>query len=169
VAYVVGAREWSVRELREWLKEKLPEYMVPAVFVALADLPLTTNGKVDRKALPAPDGARPVLDESYVAPRSVIEEEVAAIWSEVLKVQRVGVNDSFFDLGGDSLKAIQVASRIQDLFEAEIPLRSIFEYPKLADFCVLLGPQEFDNDAIAQLLSELETISEDQARALLIS
>ncbi len=169
VAYVVGEREWSVRELREWLKEQLPEYMVPAVFVGLAELPLTANGKVDRKALPAPDGARPALEEGYVAPRTVIEEEVAAIWSEVLKVEQVGANDNFFDLGGDSLKAIQVASRVQDLFETQIPLRSIFENPKLGDLCALLGPADFDNEAMAQLLGDLETISEDQARALLLS
>ncbi len=132
VAYVVGKREWSVRELREWLKEQLPEYMVPAVFVGLAELPLTANGKVDRKALPAPDGARPSLTEGYVAPRTPIEEQVAGIWSEVLKVKRVGVYDNFFDLGGHSLLATQVLSKLRKNLLVEVQLRSLFSDPTVA-------------------------------------
>jgi acyl carrier protein len=140
--------------------------------VGLQELPLTANGKVDRAALPAPDGSRPELEDAFVAPRTVVEQELAGIWSEVLKVKRVGVHDNFFDLGGDSLKAIQVTSRIQDLFEIEIPLSSLFEHPNLADLCNFLGQTrtEFaDDDAMAQLLNELETVSEDEARALLFS
>src|SRR5215217_5109123 len=132
VAYLVSESELSVSELREWLKQKLPEYMVPTGYVWLAELPLTANGKVDRAALPAPEGTRPELADSYVAPRTAIEEVVAGIWSEVLKVERVGMHDNFFELGGHSLLAVQVVSRLQRNFEVEIPLRRLFESPSTA-------------------------------------
>jgi acyl carrier protein len=132
VAYVVWEREVGVSELREWLKQQLPEYMVPAGYVWLAELPLTANGKVDRGALPAPEGTRPELADSYVAPRTAIEEVVAGIWSEVLKVERVGVHDNFFELGGHSLLATQVISKLRRSFEVEVPLRSLFTDPTVA-------------------------------------
>jgi amino acid adenylation domain-containing protein len=132
VAYIVGEREWSVRELREWLKEKLPEYMVPGACVGLQELPLTANGKVDRAALPAPDGSRPELEDAFVAPRTVVEQELAGIWSEVLKVKRVGVHDNFFDLGGHSLLATQVLSKLRKNFQVEVQLRNFFSDPTVA-------------------------------------
>ena len=134
VAYVAAeaAGRPSANELRRFLKDKLPEHMVPAVFVMLDAFPLTANGKVDRRALPMPDGRRPELDEAFVACRTPTEELLAEIWSHVLGVERVGIYDNFFQLGGHSLLATQVVSRIREAFQVEIPLRSMFEAPTVA-------------------------------------
>ena len=96
-------------------------------------LPLTPHGKVDRRALPAPDTARPELDEAFVAPRTAVEQCIADIWARVLNLERVGVYDNFFELGGHSLLATQVISRLRDAFQVELPLRSLFEVPTVAD------------------------------------
>src|SRR5207249_2521877 len=114
-----------------WLKQTLPDYMVPQAFVTLDELPLTPSGKVDRKALPAPDGA-PELESAYVAPRTPVEETLARIWSEVLGVERVGVEDNFFELGGDSILSIRVISRLRTAFGAEISPRALFTNPTIA-------------------------------------
>ncbi|HEU4562676.1 MAG TPA: amino acid adenylation domain-containing protein, partial [Longimicrobium sp.] len=129
VAYVVGSVEAD--ELREHLRESLPEYMVPAAFVGLKQLPLTPNGKLDVRALPAPELASP--EEAYVAPRTPTEEVLAGIWAEVLRLEQVGVHDHFFELGGHSLLAIRVVSRIREVFTVELPLRALFEGPTVAE------------------------------------
>jgi len=133
-AYVVaeGKARPTANELREFLKEKLPAHMVPAVFMLLDAFPLTANGKVDRRALPTPDGRRPELDEVFVACRTPTEELLAAIWSQVLAVERVGIYDNFFQLGGHSLLATQVVSRIREAFQVEMTLRRLFEAPTVA-------------------------------------
>ncbi|MCU7516048.1 MAG: amino acid adenylation domain-containing protein [Ignavibacteria bacterium] len=120
--------------LKQFLSERLPEFMLPSAFVMLSGLPITPNGKVDRRFLPAPDKNELLkeLESNYVAPRSVVEGVLAAIWSDILKIQKVGVNDNFFELGGHSLLATQVISRIRNAFKLEIPLRSIFENPTVA-------------------------------------
>jgi acyl carrier protein len=129
VAYVVASHEPTptFSELRSFLKEKLPEYMIPSAFVFLDLLPLTPNGKVDRRALPVPDERRPYIDESFAAPRNAVEEALAEIWAEVLRIEKVGIQDNFFELGGHSLLAVQIISRIREVFEVELPLRSLFE------------------------------------------
>jgi amino acid adenylation domain-containing protein/non-ribosomal peptide synthase protein (TIGR01720 family) len=113
VAYLVTKPETapSISELREFLKQKLPEYMTPAAFVMLDSLPLTENGKLDRRALPAPDAARPDLEEVYAAPNNAREEVLAEIWARVLGLERVGIHDNFFELGGDSILSIQIIAR----------------------------------------------------------
>ncbi|HYX23609.1 MAG TPA: amino acid adenylation domain-containing protein, partial [Thermoanaerobaculia bacterium] len=133
VAYVVGDVE--VAELRQSLRERLPDYMVPAAFVVLETLPLTPNGKVDRKALSAPEAApeQPGGGEGYLAPRTPAEEVLAGIWADLLGLERVGAADHFFDLGGHSLLATQVTSRLRQAFGVEMPLRDLFEAPVLAD------------------------------------
>ncbi len=133
-AYVVGHKGAAVDagELRVHLKRSLPEHMVPAAFVLLDALPLTSNGKVDRRALPAPEGGGVVRGE-YVAPRTAVEELLAAIWCEVLKLDRVGINDNFFELGGHSLLAMRLMARARDAFQAELPLRALFEAPELGE------------------------------------
>jgi amino acid adenylation domain-containing protein len=135
VAYVVPNQPPmpSVTELHSYLRQKLPEYMIPSMFVTLDAIPLTPNGKVDRNALPPPNGARPQLVDEFVAPRTPVEELLAGIWAEVLRRDRVGVHDNFFHLGGHSLVAARVISRIRNAFQIELPLRRIFETPTIAD------------------------------------
>ncbi|HEU4881106.1 MAG TPA: amino acid adenylation domain-containing protein, partial [Longimicrobium sp.] len=129
VAYVVGDAEAAA--LREHLLRELPEYMVPSAFVLLETLPLTPNGKLDRKALPAPDSAP--AEERYVAPRTPTEETLAGIWAETLRLERVGVTESFFALGGHSLLATLMVARVQQVFGVEVPLRAIFDEPTVAE------------------------------------
>ncbi len=138
VAYIVGdgaSPEASV--LRAHLKQSLPDYMLPSAFVPLEALPLTPNGKIDRRALPAPEGDA-VLRGEYVAPRTPAEEMLAAIWAEVLKLDRIGSNDNFFELGGHSLLAIKMIVRISEKVAAEVPLITIFGNPKLSSFAAVL-------------------------------
>ncbi|WP_172844444.1 non-ribosomal peptide synthetase [Tumebacillus algifaecis] len=134
IAYVVLDQEQEVttQELRSFLKERLPEYMVPQLFMPIDAVPLTPNRKIDRKALPAPDGLRQEMEESYVAPRSATEELMAGIFRDVLKVERIGIHDHFFDLGGHSLLATQMISRIRELFGVELPVRALFEAATVA-------------------------------------
>jgi surfactin family lipopeptide synthetase A len=122
----------SAEELRRLLGGQLPDYMIPSAFVVLDALPKTPNGKLDRKALPAPDADRSLLASDYIAPRSQAEEMLAGIWMQVLGVQQVGVYDNFFALGGHSLLATQIASRVRDLFQVELPLRTLFATPTIA-------------------------------------
>jgi amino acid adenylation domain-containing protein len=135
VAYCVvltEQQEPTTSELRSFLKQKLPEHMVPAAFVMLEALPLTPNGKVDRHALPMPDRTRPELDRIFVPPRSPVEQTVAGTWSEVLGLERVGVHDNFLELGGHSLLATQVIARLCGALGIELPVSSLFESPTVA-------------------------------------
>src|SRR5262249_7352635 len=120
----------SVEALRAHLSASLPEYMAPAAYVPLEAMPLTPNGKLDRRALPKPElnGAGRV----YVAPRTAMEEIVSGIWAEVLRIEKVGLTDNFFDMGGHSLLAMQLASRVRDILDVEITLRSLFTNPTVA-------------------------------------
>jgi amino acid adenylation domain-containing protein len=122
----------DIRELRSFLQTKLPDYMVPSVFMVLDALPLTPNGKVDRQALPAPDQERPPLSEAFVAPSTLSQELLVGIWASVLKVESVGIHDNFFALGGHSLLAVQVMSRLRKVFQVDVPLRVLFDAPTVA-------------------------------------
>jgi amino acid adenylation domain-containing protein len=139
VAYVV-MEEASVAagELRGYLKEKLPEYMLPSAFVMLDELPLTANGKIDRRALPAPEGVRAELAGAFVAPRTPVEEMVTDVWRDVLGIERIGVDDNFFELGGHSLLATTVVTRLRDVLKVELPLRAIFETPTVRHLAELI-------------------------------
>jgi len=134
VGYVVSANGSapSAHDLRSFLQMKLPEYMVPSAFVFLDSLPLTPNGKLDRKALPAPDQSRRDLEDAFASPRNPVEEILAAIWAEVLKLDQVGIHDNFFHLGGHSLLATQVVSRVNHSLQINLPLRRLFESPTIA-------------------------------------
>ena len=135
VAYmsqVEGGEELTVGELRGYVKGRLPEYMVPGVFVVLPALPLTPNAKIDRKALPAPEYSRLTPEYGFVAPRNPEEEILAGIWSEVLGTSSISVEDNFFDLGGHSLLVTQVLSRVKRSFGVEISVKSLFEAPTIA-------------------------------------
>ncbi|MEH2466951.1 MAG: amino acid adenylation domain-containing protein [Nostoc sp.] len=122
-----------ISQLRRFLKQQLPDFMVPTIFMALEAMPLTPNGKVDRKALPEPDASRPELEANYVAPRTPIEQQIADIWMQVLNVKRVGIYDNFFELGGYSLVGIQVVSRVRQALQVEILMSNLFELPTVAD------------------------------------
>jgi amino acid adenylation domain-containing protein len=134
VGYVVPreGRSPTAEDLREFLKQKLPEYMAPAHFVFLESIPLTTNGKVDRKALPAPSNEGVSAGREYVAPQTETEKKLADIWAKLLKVERVGINDDFFDLGGHSLMAMRAVSQIGEMFDLNLPLAVLLEAPTIA-------------------------------------
>jgi acyl carrier protein len=106
--------------------------MLPPVFVFLESFPLTSSGKTNRRALPAPEPVRPALTAAYIEPRTPVEAKLVGIWAEVLGLDRVGANDNFFELGGHSLLAIRVVSRLRESFQVEIPLRRLFETPTVA-------------------------------------
>jgi hypothetical protein len=142
VAYVVLAGiPLDDGELRRFLEQRLPEYMVPSAIVVLESLPLLPNGKLDRRALPAPDRMEPKAREDYVAPRTPLEEMLAGIWATVLRLERVGVRDNFFAIGGHSLLATQVVSRLRATIGVELPLRALFEDPTVADLAARVGSE----------------------------
>jgi amino acid adenylation domain-containing protein len=165
VAYVVASdgEEPSVQDLRGFLGERLPGYMIPAAFVMLEELPLTPNGKMDRRALPAPKGTRPGLEQTYVAPRTPGEEALAGIWGEVLGLEQVGVYDNFFELGGHSLLATQVISRVRYAFQVELPVRALFEAPTVAALgqVVLELQMEKVGEEAYQMLSMIEHLVDE--------
>jgi amino acid adenylation domain-containing protein len=135
VAYVVPRQQETTTafELRSFLQSRLPKYMVPTAFVMLEVLPLTPNGKLDRRALPAPSSERFDQNNDFVAARTPLEKELAAIWTEILGIDEIGIHDNFFELGGHSLLATRVVSRLRQVFHKHIPLRFIFEYPTIAE------------------------------------
>lgn len=140
VAYLIPQSDAvpTLSELRDFLKSKLPEHMVPSFFVFLDALPLTSNGKLDRKALPEPDMNRQVLDMEFIAPCTPVEKLLAEIWGKVLKVNRVGTHDNFFELGGQSLLATQVLIRVGEQLSMDIPLNALFEKPTIAELAKLI-------------------------------
>src|SRR6185369_9496833 len=140
VAYVVPDTKISVSELRQSLQERLPEYMIPAAFVVLEELPLTVNGKVDRRALPAPDSQRPQLEKVYVAPRNQREEKLAGIWSQVLGVDQVGIHDNFFELGGDSIIIIKIIGKMTQT-GFDVTPKQIHDHPTIAELASVVEEQ----------------------------
>ncbi|MDP7042004.1 MAG: phosphopantetheine-binding protein, partial [Gammaproteobacteria bacterium] len=121
--------EPDTQELSAYLRQSLPDYMVPATYMRLEQIPLTPNGKVDRKQLPVPEWS---ADQEYVAPRNGVEEELAQIWADILSVEQVGIHDDFFALGGHSLIAMKLVSRVLESMRVELPLDRIFESPTIA-------------------------------------
>jgi pyochelin synthetase len=160
VAYVVGEGEPAptAEELVAYLEGKLPEYMVPGRVVLLDALPLTGQGKVDRKALADPERVRAQRERVYVAPRTAVEEKLAQIWARVLNVEQVGVYDDFFELGGNSLLATQFVFRLRDEFQIELPLHRLFDASTLADLAVTI--EEI-------LIDEVERLSDEEAERFL--
>ncbi|HEY9709241.1 MAG TPA: amino acid adenylation domain-containing protein, partial [Oculatellaceae cyanobacterium] len=140
VAYIVpnGQSEFSVSDLRNFLKETLPEYMIPSAFVRLKALPLTPNGKLDRQALPAPDSVKPELEGRFVAPRTPVEETIARSWTQVLGRDKVGIYDNFFELGGDSISSIQIVARLNQA-GLQLTPKQMFEYPTVAGLAAVTG------------------------------
>jgi acyl carrier protein len=133
VAYIVQTEGSSLTgpELRDQLSKVLPDYMIPTAFVQVDEIPTTMNGKVDRQALPEPNSANMLCEESYIAPQSTVEVRLAALIAPLVHVHRIGVNDNFFLLGGHSLLGMQLITRISDTFGVNLPLLSLFDHPTL--------------------------------------
>jgi natural product biosynthesis luciferase-like monooxygenase protein len=142
-AYIVaaGAEAPAPNSLRDFLKQKLPDHMVPAVYVPLEQMPLTPNGKVDRKALPAPQGSRVKAEGAFVAPTGSVEQQVAAIWKEILHVDQIGVDDNFFDFGGHSLQVVQVQNRLRETIGVDVPVLKLFQLPTIRALAKFVGEQ----------------------------
>ncbi|GAA2061956.1 non-ribosomal peptide synthase/polyketide synthase [Catenulispora yoronensis] len=172
VAYLVPSDQDAgippIAVLRSFAGERLPDYMVPAVFLELASLPLSANGKVDRKALPVPEGVRPEL-EAYRAPSTPAEELLAGIWAEVLGLDRVGVGDGFFDLGGHSLLATRVVSRIRVVFGVEVALASLFDEPTVAGLAAVIERAGFGSEAGSASVPPLVPVARDGSVSLPLS
>jgi acyl carrier protein len=172
VAYVVAEPGASVseEELRRHLKERVPVYMLPSAFVLLDELPLNSNGKIDRSSLPEPEAARQPSAKSFVAPRTPEEEMLAEIWSELLGVSPVGAEDNFFELGGHSLLATRVVSRVREACGVELPLRLLFEAPTVAELAKHLAEAangQGELERIEEMLKRLEHLSDTDVDALL--
>jgi len=162
VAYVVlsSGAKLNAGALRDHLRKRLPDYMVPAEFVALASIPVTANGKVDRAALPAPNGSRPHA-EAYLEPRTPVEEELVKILAPLLKLQRVGVNDNFFLLGGHSLLGTQLIARISETFGVDLTLLKLFDHPTVAEMSL-----EIEELILAKVESSAAEFSGDRNRSV---
>ena len=164
IAYAVlhPGETLTVSELRNYLAEKLPEYMVPSALVTLDEMPLTVNGKVERQALPAPETLRPELEVAYVAPQTELEQIIATIWQEVLDLEKVGIYDNFFDLGGHSLLIAQVHSRLQARLERNISMVEMFKYPTIE----LLAKHLSFNREEKPIFEEISDLAQKQILAI---
>jgi amino acid adenylation domain-containing protein len=162
IAYVVpstAGEDPDFEQLRRLLKTKLPPFMVPSAFVTLDAFPVTANGKLNRAALPAPDGARPDLQRSYVAPQTPVEETLAEIWGDVLGIDRIGIDDDFFDLGGHSLLAVRMLSRVHDALGLNLYLGRVFEHSTIRALGAIVTAEllaETEDDELSALLAEVE-------------
>ena len=169
VAYVVPSSvpAPTISVLRRATGERLPDYMIPSVFVIMEALPFLPSGKLDRQALPTPNHTRPALDTPFVAPRTPIEAKLIKIWTEVLQLQQVSICDHFAELGGHSLLATQILSRVITAFGVDLPVRTLMEAPTVAEMAVVIARHQgvqVDPDTLARLLSEVEELSEEQVR-----
>jgi acyl-coenzyme A synthetase/AMP-(fatty) acid ligase/acyl carrier protein len=172
-AYVVPRNQPrpSNEELRGFLKKTFPDYMIPSLYVELQALPLTPTGKIDRKSLPKPSNSRPRLDTAYVSFRNQTEQDLVGIWEEVLDVNPIGIHDNFFDLGGHSLTASQIVSRVFQRFQLQIPLQELFRSSTVADMATVIAehPQgRLNNEELKKVLHELESLSDEHAQRLLL-
>jgi amino acid adenylation domain-containing protein len=172
VAYVVPKSypQPSVPGLRSYLEQKLPDYMIPSDFVFLHELPLLSTGKIDRRALPDPGNQRPDMGIPLVAPRTPIEKEVAKIWAEVLSLAEVGIHDNFLHLGGDSLGATRVISRVIEVFQLELPLKALFDSPTVAEMANIIAINQArtaSHEDLDRMLKEVEAMSEEKTQNLL--
>ncbi len=176
VAYVVGDPESQgtnenqlISQLRDLVRERLPYYFMPSAFVVLDKLPLTLNGKVDRRALPAPNSGNSRDEKTFTPPRTSEEEKIAEIWSDVLDVKPIGVDDNFFDLGGHSLSATRVVTRIREAFDITLPLRLLFDSPTIAAVAehVKNTREQCEVGRIAAMVEQLSHLSDEETKALL--
>jgi acyl carrier protein len=171
VAYVSLREAVDESALRRALGRHLPDYMVPATFVVLEALPKTSTGKVDRRRLPAPNAERDAGHRPSAVPRNQVEERLVDLWCDVLRKDRIGIHDNFFELGGHSLLATQVVSRIRSLYGKELPLRTLFEAPTVADMATVIlenQAKKASKEDLQRILSEIEALSEEEAQTLVV-
>jgi len=156
----------STMELRSYVRNKLPDYMVPTRFIFLEALPVSPNGKIDRKALPAPGRSRPELDTPLVDGRTPLEKDLVQIWGEVLELDQIGIHDNFLDLGGNSLAATRIISRVTARLQTEIPLGSLFQSPTVAEMAAVISQYEIKKgeNELEKILDELESLEEKEGR-----
>jgi amino acid adenylation domain-containing protein len=169
VAYVVPqtAPGPNVSQMRRFLEARLPDYMIPSTFLFLEALPLTDTLKVDRKALPKPNGLRPEISAPYTAARNSTEEALVKIWAEMLNLDQVGVHDNFFDLGGHSLTATRVISRVVKTFPLDLPVKALFDSPTVAEMAEIIARHQDNkssNTDLQKILNELESLSDEEAQ-----
>ena len=174
VAYVVPNKQPAptVSALRQAIVKNVATYMVPSAFVILDALPLTADGKVDLRALPAPIRARSELESAFVPPRTPVEEALAAIWTEVLGIDQTGIHDNFFDLGGSSLLATRIVSRVINRFRVQLPVQSLFDASTVADMAAVITrnqAEKLGEKDLERMLTDLELLTEEEAQRLLSS
>jgi acyl carrier protein len=170
VAYVVPRKKQAlpVDQIIAFLRNKLPDYMIPFRFSFLESLPLS-NGKLNKKHLPPPEGIRPQMSQAYAPPENELQQMLCAIWSEVLGIEKVGIRDNFFDLGGHSLAAARVVSRVVKQFQLVIPLQWLFQSPTIADTAAVITAHQgktLDEQSLTRLLEDLEALSDEEAQRL---
>jgi acyl carrier protein len=170
-AYIVSStksqEELNSDNIKAYLGQTLPGYMIPSYFIPLEKIPLTASGKVDRKSLPPFEPGKTLCSgTNYEKPRNDIEEKLAALWQELLKVERISVYDNFFNLGGHSLKAMNLINQIYNIYNLEIPLRVIFDNPTIPGIAQWLQPIIKKRQKLIQILMEIETLSDEQVNLL---
>jgi acyl carrier protein len=170
VAYYVSRQALDAVDLRTFLARHVIEETIPNIFIHLKRLPLTLNGKVDYRGLPPWREVRQQAHGQYVAPRNPAEEILADIWTQVLEIEQIGIHDNFFALGGHSLLATQVISRIRTQFQVDLPLRTLFEAPTIAEMVAAVlhrQAEQVDSSLLAEMLSDLDELTEEELQALL--
>jgi acyl carrier protein len=160
----------EVSELRDFLKLKLPDYMIPSLFMELDEIPLLPNGKADRKSLPTPQMNGVLRENQLATPSTDTEKTMEKIWAKALNADSIGIHDNFFDLGGHSLLATRIMSRIKTTFQVDLPLRIFFEMPTIAEIAEEIDQRlarRMDSSKTNELLDELEDLSDEEARRFL--
>jgi amino acid adenylation domain-containing protein len=172
IAYFVSTTQpvLTVSHFRRFLSKKLPDYMIPSRFIMIESLPLNPHGKVDRKSLPEPDDSRPNLENPFVLPYTPVEQELTEIWSEVLEIDRVGIHDKFLELGGNSLQATRIISKVLNTFKVKLSLQSLFAAPTIAEMAGLIiqnQAKKVDQNELDRMLADLEKLSDKEATELI--
>jgi amino acid adenylation domain-containing protein len=165
IAYAVPLQNpLTINELRRFLEDKLPNYMVPTAFVILDKLPLTPNGKIDRRSLPIPEALRPELEVAYVMPRTEIERTIATVWQQALKVEKIGIHDNFFELGGHSLLMVKVNSQLRELFKTDLSMLDMFRYPTISFLAEYLGQVQNQTSFASETDIQIEKLEAGKAQ-----
>ncbi|MGE5400588.1 MAG: phosphopantetheine-binding protein, partial [Ignavibacteriales bacterium] len=159
----------EIFELKNYLSQKLPGFLIPSSVIIMDSFPMTPAGKIDRQALPLPDINQPGLRESYIAPQTPVERSIAGIIEDVLRIKNIGLYDNFFELGGHSLLAIKVLSQINEFYKTDISLKKLFEGPNVAGLAnaIVQSQIDVDDEKLGEILSNIEQLSDEEVSKLL--